>query len=261
MELAFVFVDLGKPFYRGAVRLMVDSARLAMPDARIVQLSDKSTRAYPGVDGIATADIDCTTETICKLKGQMFADRALTADDNTVLCDIDLIWNRSPEEIFERHFDVAVMWRRETLLQPYNSGVIFTKPTPAARLFWSAYARCMLELPPSLAMWFGDQVALASLIGPSAPGNVLTRSGAKVLILDMDEIARAPKTEPRETTDSYCAHFKGLKRRAWMAPYAEYLHRLRPPAGDSVQRPAVLDSAAHVAAGGDLPAGAGNAAD
>lgn len=261
MDLAFVFVDFGKAFYRGAVRLMVDSAKLTMPHATIVQLADKSTPTYPGVHGTARADVDCTTETICKFKGQMFADWALRTASPTVLCDVDLIWNRSPEEIFERPFDVAVMWRRETLLQPYNSGVIFTKPTPAAHEFWRAYAKCMLELPPSLAMWWGDQLALASLIGPSAPGNLLTRSGAKVLILDMAEIARAPKTQPEKPTDSYAVHFKGLKRRSWIQPYAENLHRLRSAAGDCIQRPAVLDPAPSLAAGIDHPASSVAVAD
>lgn len=244
MELAFVFADLGKPFYRMAVNLMLQSvAGMGMT----VQLSDKSTPHHPLADIIGRTEDDCTTDTICKFKGQFFADRALTTRQNTVLCDIDLIWNRSPEEIFERQFDVAVMWRRETLLQPYNSGVIFTKPTPAAHEFWRAYAKCMLELPPSLAMWFGDQVALASLIGPSAPGNLLTRSGAKVLILDMDEIAQAPKTQPEKLTDSYAAHFKGLKRRGWMQPYAENLHRLRSASGGGIQCTSILASTPGVA--------------
>jgi len=214
IEVAFLFCDLGDAGpYAAMTKLAADSARKVMPDARLVQLTDRDTPVYPEMDASLRANIKAERATFAAFKGLTMAERGKTTDLPTALCDVDLIFNRSIEPVFDADFDVAVLWR-PWKAQPYNGGMVYTKPTEGARRFWADYAQAVQEMPDEVKGWWGDQLALAVMIGQATPGDTVSVCGAKVLVLDMNEHAYAPEG-PDDRTDAYTTHYKG-PRKQWM---------------------------------------------
>ena len=208
-NLAYVFVDLGDPFYRAATHEMVKSARRVMPGVKITQISDKKTPAHPLVDDLFSADIEATKDDICAFKGHFMAEFAMHCPGQLVLCDVDLIWNRNPFPL--PIAAIGLMEREGFPSMPINFGLVASNDSPAAKSWWWSYQKIVDDLHKYGVGWYADQFA-ATMVGHYQHG-IHTR-------LDMDKWAAAPDKLPTAPMNSYATHFKG-PRKEWLFDYAK----------------------------------------
>lgn len=215
-NLAYVFVDLGDPFYRAATHEMVKSARRVMPGVKITQISDKKTPAHPLVDDLFSADIEVTKDDICAFKGHFMAEFAMHCPGQLVLCDVDLIWNRNPFPL--ECFGVGLMARSGFPSMPYNFGIVLSDAGwRGTQTWWKEYQAVVDDLHKYGVGWYCDQLAAAIVDGKLRAYPVSDHWHEN---LDMDKWAAAPDKLPTAPMDSYATHFKG-PRKEWLFDYAK----------------------------------------
>ena len=210
-NLAYVFVDLGDPFYRAATHEMVKSARRVMPGVKITQISDKKTPAHPLVDDLFSADIEVTKDDICAFKGHFMAEFAMHCPGDLILCDVDLIWNKKPRKLFSDVYDIGLMRRDGFPSMPFNTGLMLSSGRANAKIWWKHYQELVDDLHKYGIGWYCDQIAAAMAYGLDEES---------VLDYEMDEVCPAPDTLPTAPMDSYATHFKG-PRKEWLFDYAK----------------------------------------
>lgn len=67
------------------------------------------------------------------------------ATEDTILMDVDMVVMQEIGHVFERDFDICYTERTKTRM-PLNGGVLFVKPTAAAKAFFTEWARVDAEL-------------------------------------------------------------------------------------------------------------------
>lgn len=87
-------------------------------------------------------------------------------DRPVVMLDSDILLFGSLRPLFDEDFDVAVTWRDDPSM-PINNGIILlNNRNPAAvRRFFRRYADIYRQSFADRADWYGDQLAMAALIG------------------------------------------------------------------------------------------------
>jgi hypothetical protein len=197
--------------------LLVASLRKAMPSTRVVQLSDKTTAAVPGVDDTVRRDWDGT-----RLMSFRLEHYAALPEASWLLLDTDMIVQADVSVVFEMdgRFDVAMHRRESTIVRPpaweefpellgqdlasfmpYNTGVIFSR---SAR-FWAVARQRLAGLEARYHRWFGDQVAVRMAL-----------ETGDFRALDLHPAFNyTPQEEHDDVRRAYIVHYKG-KRKAWM---------------------------------------------
>jgi hypothetical protein len=75
--------------------------------------------------------------------------------------------------------------------------------------WWFTIAR----LPAELQTWWGDQLALASMLGQCAPGETKNLHGCKVKIFDAGRVFfNMQSKDQTPPSDCYAIHYKGEKK-------------------------------------------------
>jgi len=193
-DLAFVFVDLGDPWWRTAVTEMLRSVGRVMPDARIVQLTDSESRAHPWVDEILRADVRCTPDILSKFKSYMIAQHTRASDRPAIFCDADVIWLAKPDILkwggaaYDDRAD-ALPWRQFYI----QSGT--EKPE-----WLTQNCEAFLDALPQ-STWANDAAEL-------------------YLNFNIPKSIGAPQELRPEDTIKYLAHFPGKANRENMIAYA-----------------------------------------
>ena len=210
MNIAFFYVEMGRPWWREAVTGLVQSARATQPECRLIHMSDKPTGAFPGIDHAMLAEQPIDHGQLMLSKGWMWATLAQDVDAPTVLTDADVTFRRDMSPLFAGDWDVALLRRFDdgrSAGQPYLAAMALTKPTPGARRFWAAYMAVLQSLPRAWSAWWCDQVAFSALLGAErARLDLIECDGYRVRLYDTDMIA--PKIE---TPDCYAVHYKGRR--------------------------------------------------
>jgi hypothetical protein len=160
----------------------------------------------------------------------------------TVFLDSDVVVNAAPGPIFGEDFDVGLT-QRAVVEAPLNGGVIFVGAGSAGERFFARALACYDALatspaiaalyPEGLAAWWGDQFALAALVGWRAlaerDGDALSVDGVRVRIFPCEthnHVIEGRQYGPEELAAKYFIHFKGPRKALMDA----YLAALRPPA-------------------------------
>lgn len=248
-DLVFALVDItdnpNAEWYRTAAKLMIASARRAYRahDMRVVQITDEASAAVDDIDLRFNVAAKVEREELMQYRGHCLAEWALETDRPVIFCDVDLLWNTDalmgclqpqhfvPQFVFDgqrlpggedtletRAPPGIVLTQRPNLLQPYNGGLILTQP--GQKRFWETYRGMMKSLPEDLRGWWGDQLALAVMLG--APENGKTaqvRFGSTIACLPADLVAPSPKSMPVQVLDNPAVHWKGGKRKPMMPDY------------------------------------------
>jgi hypothetical protein len=163
-----VTVVFGGEPYTQMARVFRRSCRLAMPEVRFTQLQGQT----PAEDG---RPWDCRMNTE-KLRLWVEASGRY-GDENLVLADCDMLAVGDVRHVFaDRSFDVGYTRRSEIL--PLNGGILFVRPTLAARRWLAALWRineAMREDPafhaPFRARYHGmNQAAMGYLIEQPVAG-------------------------------------------------------------------------------------------
>lgn len=210
MNIAFFYVEMGRPWWREAVTGLVESARATQPGCRLTHMADKQTGQFPGTDSSMLSDEQIDPGKLMLAKGWMWATLAQSIEAPTLLTDADVTFRRDMSHLFYGEWDVALLRRFEggrAAAQPYLAAMAFTKPTQGARRFWAEYLSVLQSLPRAWSAWWCDQIAFAALLGAErARLDLIECDGYRVRLYDTDMIA--PKIE---TPDCYAVHYKGRR--------------------------------------------------
>lgn len=224
-DLVFALVDIADNpnmlWYRTAAKMMIASARRAYRghDMRIVQITDEASDAVDDIDMRFNAAAEVTRDELMQYRGHCLAEWALETDRPLIFCDVDLLWNTDAlTGCLQQPGPDIVLTQRPNMLQPYNGGLILTQP--GQKRFWETYRGMMKSLPEDLRGWWGDQLALAVMLGAPEDGKTArVRFGSTIACLPADLVAPSPKSMPAHVLDNPSVHWKGGKRKPWMADY------------------------------------------
>lgn len=163
--------------YVQTLRLALDSAALRAPGARRIVLTDDRTR-FPDdlpAEEIRRLPIDPARAMYERMRAQVAYLDTRPEGRSSILMDTDILVNRDPGLIFAEDFDVALTWRDNHVDAPFNGGLIAIGPGKAGLQFLSSALACYDRIaddatvaplfPKNLRAWWGDQFALAALVG------------------------------------------------------------------------------------------------
>ena len=151
----------------------------------------------------------------------------------TLLIDADLMFQRDPFALFDGGFDVGLTYVTEAELHPFNSGVILIDPARrgVAGDYLAAIDALVAGYPPEHQSWYGDQMAIAALLGdpefPPGTDAAMDRKadGIRYRLLPAGEWNYSAALDADDkpvfapATDAGIVHFKG-ERKALMLRYA-----------------------------------------
>lgn len=228
-DVCFSLIDVddspNKAWYQAAASLMAISAKRAFRnhDCRIIQLTDAESQICPDATTRYVYSQKCPPDELAQYRGILTAEWALQADRPAILCDVDLLWNNDG---LVRCFETdpkpdIVFTQRPNAFQPFNGGLILTQPHQTD--FWAKYRKMMDELPVDIRPWWGDQIALGMMMGTPESERGGRRFGSTVAYLPHDLISPAHKSQPTSVSSAPSIHFKGGKRKKWMADYFDML--------------------------------------
>ncbi len=223
----FVGKDIGQPC------VLVNSIRLAQPDAKIIQCSDSATPEIVGCDHVHRT-LNCSDKRQLMLE-RIEAFKSLGLLTPAVYIDTDIIWLR-PLNILDRLSDYwAVVCQRsfyaETIFKSTQShGVSFPEhesktigetfpilacfTISASYHFWEELSEVLYALPDRYRTWYGDQEALKIL---------LSTKGEAIGFAKEEEVACLPEFFRPNEKIPYAVHFKGPSRKAQMFEAAELM--------------------------------------
>ena len=181
-------------------RLLVESAKRAMPGVEVWQLTDGDCPKVAGIDGCL------------RVSGRMpMAVRRMTAHSmlhgEWLFVDTDVVIQKDVRHVFESPFLVAVtdrvgsIWEHSPDVKdmPYNMGVTFSRSPE----FWAEAKERLLKLDPQLQQWCGDQLVVCAMakekLAKVLPGHIYNFT---------------PGTRDEDRSHAAIVHYKG-SRKAW----------------------------------------------
>lgn len=250
IELVAFHVDLpfapsgihGQINYKDVLRLAFQAAQLRAPRSKRVILTDEAT-IFPddiGADEIRRFPIDSAAIMYERARAQVAYLESLADDRACVLMDSDIVVNRDPVEAFQLDFDVGLTWRSGFPDAPFNGGLILIADVRKGRAFMTraldCYARLAVDrrlsglFDRSLKGWWGDQYALAILVGyrpfGQRTGNAMSIDGIRTGFLPCTDynVTLEPnqKYGRDEMRQKYFVHFKG-NRKAMLGEYVKLM--------------------------------------
>ena len=230
-EVAASLVKVTPTFRSGiSYRLQLDLLRRSldrsMPDAELVLLTDAETelesmnpriivdRGASVTDGIMLARMRAQRE---------YLDRA--PDGPIFFLDADMLVLSALLSVLD-DCDMAVTVRQDPEM-PINGGFLAVGALARQRAgaFLDETLRIYVEEYDDRAAWFGDQLALASVVGAqrclSNIGGVVEAAGARIRLLPCERYNRSPDHAVeylRRSREIVIMHFKGARKR-FMEPY------------------------------------------
>ena len=163
--------------YKVVLAQSFESARLRAPRARRILITDERT-AVPSAmpaDDVLRFPIDTDRLMFERMRVQELYLRGRDASRASVLMDSDVIVNADPASVFAETFDVGLTWRPKLPDSPFNGGVIMAAESDGAARFLATALACYERLatdsaiaklkPRDLKAWWGDQFAIAIVVG------------------------------------------------------------------------------------------------
>jgi hypothetical protein len=226
--------------YHAVTALALEAARQRAPRARAILLTDERTMLADGAgfDEVRRAPLDASLTMFERMRLQLAYLASREPGRVSVLMDTDVVVNAEPAHAFAWHFDVGLTWRAGMPDAPFNGGLILVAEGEAGARFFAAALACYAALAADagvrrratgdLRAWWGDQLALASLVGhrtfAERAGDSVEVDGTRVRFLPCDEYNFTPEPGQAPEDPSLAAkrflQFKG-NRKALMAAYVE----------------------------------------
>ena len=227
--------------YMEVLALSFESAQLRAPRARRILLTDNATAVPPEmkVDEVMRFPMDLDRLMYERMRVQAWYLENRPAGRHSILMDSDVVVNRDPAPIFAEAFDIGLTWRPGFPDAPFNGGLIVVASGDAGLAFFSKARACYdafadspavaPAFPRDLRAWWGDQFALALMVGyrefAEQKSNAERVDGICVRFFPCD--AYNFTVEPREYAPSFFAskyfvHFKG-NRKAMQAQYLDLM--------------------------------------
>jgi len=187
--------------------MMVESLLKHMPDAGIIQMSDRDANRIPGVVGLVRGNFVYDENVFAR---DLF-DRIMFVhvDYPLIYCDADMIFTGDLSEVLEGDFDIALCKRPQNdgtsisyrVIHPYNIGFMVFKN------------RYFLEVCQSVMDTFfkGSEFGIAQHV----TGLAVNSGEFKVKFLDSEIYNHTPKDVHEFDPNVKVWHFKG-DRKSWM---------------------------------------------
>ena len=221
--------------YRVLLDLLLASLDRSMPGSRVVLLTDPTT----GTESLSTRILVDRAATVGEglMLARMRAQREYLGRapaGPVFFLDADMLVLEDLRAALDG-CDLAVTVRNDPEM-PINGGFIAVAEDGRARAaaFLDAALRIYLEEYGSQGAWWGDQRALARLVGVercrTQIGQVVDAGGARVRLLPCDRYNRSPDRSIaylRRGRAVAIMHFKGARKR-FMAPYWRAFHGAGP---------------------------------
>ena len=229
--------------YMEVLALSFESAKLRAPKARRILLTDEKT-AVPDslpVERVMRFPIDPERLMFERMRVQELYLRERDPARASVMMDSDVVVNADPAGVFAETFDIGLTWRPEFADAPFNGGMIYVPEGKGGHAFivkalacyeaFSAVPAVARPYARSLKAWWGDQFALALLVGYRAyaerTSDTLGVDGLRVRLFpcsDYNFTIEAGRNYSREELRSKrFIHFKGNRK----AMQSQYLARMR----------------------------------
>lgn len=229
--------------YLATLRLAFESAALRAPAARRILLTDETTElpADLPVDDVLRFPLDPVRTMYERMRLQRCYLEERGAARCSVLMDADVLVNCDPAGIFTEDFDIGLTWREDWGNAPFNGGMIYVAAGAAGVRFFDAALACYERIaddpgiaplfPSDLRNWWGDQFALAAVVGHHA----FLNGARKGLAVDGIKVRFFPCAEYNSTLDPGATygieaikamrflHFKGKRKRLMQ----EFLNHMR----------------------------------
>jgi hypothetical protein len=229
--------------YLATLRLAFESAALRAPAARRILLTDEATefpRDLP-VHEVLRFPLDPSRTMYERMRVQRRYLEERGATRCSVLMDADVLVNCDPAGVFAEDFDVGLTWREDWEGAPFNGGMIYVAAGRGGARYFDAAVACYERIaddsgiaplfPSDLRNWWGDQFALAAVVGHQA----FLKGGRKGLAVDGVKVRFFPCAEYNSTLDPGSTygidairamrflHFKGKRKRLMQ----EFLNHMR----------------------------------
>jgi hypothetical protein len=228
--------------YMAVLALSFESAQIRAPQARRILLTDETTAVAPGmkVDEVMRFPMDLDRLMYERMRVQESYLGSREAGRHSVLIDSDVVVNRDPAPIFAEAFDVGLTWRTEFPNAPFNGGTIFVASGDGGLKFFSKTRACYDALaentavaaayPRDLRAWWGDQFALALMVGyrefAEQETNAERVDGMRIRFFPCDDYNFTIDARDYPLSffaKKYFVHFKGNRK----AAQAQYLDLMR----------------------------------
>jgi hypothetical protein len=229
--------------YISVLALSFESAYLRAPKAKRILLTDENTPVPPEmkVDQVMRFPIDLTRLMYERMRIQTLYLQERPADRCSVMMDSDVIVNRDVAAIFAEDFDIGLTWRPEFPDAPFNGGVILVSRGSGGLQYLRSARSCYDALadspsvaplyPKDLRAWWGDQFALAVLVGfrhfadRSVAGSEI--DGVRVRFFPCSDynftLEANVNYAPSFLTSKFFVHFKGNRK----SMQSQYLAMMR----------------------------------
>jgi hypothetical protein len=207
-----------------------ESARLRSPASRQVLLTDMDTAFPPLGPGVTVARSTVDKTRLMYERMRLQHEHLVNRPSGlaTVFLDSDVVVNADPAAIFAEGFDVGLT-HRPLVEAPFNGGVIFVGPGDAGRKFFASALACYEAMasspairavyPEDIRAWWGDQFALAALVGWRAfaecDGKALEVDGARVRFFPCEthnHVVESREYDAAELAAKFFIHFKGPRK-------------------------------------------------
>ena len=213
IDVVCYYVDFGRP-YQPLMERMCASAKRVM-DCRTVIMTPTPR---PWMDDVfdhvaphtSVTEQKVTLDNLCQQRSEAMMSWAALTRRDTLFVDPDLEFIAPPP--FDDSFDVGLLWQRDRMTMPVNTGAILCRP--GQREFWLMYGNSVVNLPGRIHGWWCDQLGFSLMLGTQhAPGDRLVSCGARVWLMDGPDHCDTPK---RITPNAWAKHYKGrLKGEGW----------------------------------------------
>lgn len=223
------------------------AAEAVAPAARTILLTDEHTTLHEALpfDVVVRSPIDRDRLMYERMRVQCEYLLAREPDRASVLLDSDAIVNADPCGLFAQTGDLGLTWRAGFPTAPFNGGAIFVSSGEGGPALLREALDCYDELVrhPNVAAafecdlraWWGDQYALALLVGyrnfaerGAAQGTYVDARTVRFLpcsrynyTVEIDGAAATP--DPKRLRDKFVVHFKGNRK----SLQSEYVAQLR----------------------------------
>lgn len=202
------FVNEASMAHLEFAKLMLKSARDVMPGVEVWHLTDGTSPALEGVDGVHRIDLP-----VPMAVRRMLHNANLEGD--WLFIDPDIIIQKDVRHVFDEPFDVALTDRLGTDMEntsygremPVNLGVSFSRSPK----FWLRVIRHLNTLPVKLQQWTGDQLVVGAMLRQK----LIDDFNVKILPGLRYNYSPSAADDPR-MQDAAIAHFKGPTRKHWL---------------------------------------------
>ena len=212
IELCFTHADLGQDaLYRPLATKCLETWE-AVTGAPSAQFRDM-TSPHVGA-GRKVIRKDFTRNQFSLKRTECLKDYARHARGNLVATDCDMEWRASPAPLFDEDFDIGLCWRTGNPGMPYYAGFVMVRHgSEAAIQFLTEWWFTIANLPAEAQTWWGDQWALAAMLGRGEPNTTKNFMGAKVRLFDAGRVFFNMQAKDQTPPDGiYATHVKGFRK-------------------------------------------------